>query len=204
MATVAWKLRAGRESDLPALAKLDSSFSNEWVLYLDRHGGAVEQTIELRWRKVRPGGRRRALGADLHDIEAVVDDLRQDFERSQRVVVAEKGRRVIGYLMLGEQWNRTAEVNGIMVDAPYRRRGLGGRFVREAEAFARRRKLRAVHWEAQTDNRDAIEFAISQGFRIAGFNDALYENRGHEQQLAAGFRGLAVFLVKELNPGERR
>ncbi len=206
MASERWKLRAGRESDLPALAKLDSSFNNEWLLQLHRHGDPIEQTVALRWRKVRPEGSRRELLAEAAagDFEGVVEELRRDMERSQRFIVAEVDRRIVGLLMIGAQWNNTAEIAAIIVDAAYRRRGLGRRLVREAEAFARRRGLRAVHWEAQTDNRPAIEFCIAQGFRLAGFHDALYENRGDQRQTATGFRGLAVFLVKELGSGGRR
>jgi ribosomal protein S18 acetylase RimI-like enzyme len=189
VATVAWKLRAGRESDLPAIAKLDGSFSNEWLLELRRFGDPIAQTIELRWQKVRPSGSRR---------DTPVDD--EELRAAGRFVVAEAGRRVVGYLALKKNWNNTAEIAEIIVDAAHRGRGLGRRFVREAEGFARHHRLRAVQWEAQNDNRAALEFAVSQGFRIAGFHDALYRNRGNEQQRAADFRGLAVFLVKELGP----
>lgn len=55
-----FRLRAGSSEELPALTKVDGSFSNECVLYLERRGGPIEQTIELRWRKVRAEGSRRA------------------------------------------------------------------------------------------------------------------------------------------------
>ena len=197
MAVVAWKLRAGRESDRRALAKLDSSFSNEWLLQLSRFGDPIAQTVELRWRKVRPAGSTRDFPVD----EVLLGD---ELEAADRLVVAEAGGRIAGYLALRKNWNDTAEIGGIIVDAAHRGRGLGRRFVREAERFAQRQRLRAVQWEAQTDNRAALEFAVGQGFRISGYNDALYANRGHEQQLASSFRGIAVFLVKELNYAQRR
>ncbi|OGO51401.1 MAG: hypothetical protein A2148_11680 [Chloroflexi bacterium RBG_16_68_14] len=192
MARNRFRLREGSSKDLPALTRIDGSFGNEWLLYLQRRGGPIEQTIELRWRKVRPAGSRRSFEVD-------VATLRSDLRRSERLIVAEADRRVVGYLMLGTNWNRTAELVAIIVDAAYRRRGLGRRFVQEAEAYARGRSLRALQWEAQTDNRDAIEFAVSQGFRIVAVHDALYHNRGDQRQLAPDFRGLAVFLTKELD-----
>lgn len=185
------RLREGSSEDLPALAKVDGSFSNEWVLYLERRGGPMEQTIELRWRKVRPESSRRGSQMD-------VDELTGELGRSERLVIAEGKGRIAGYLMLGTNWNHTAELCLIIVDADCRRRGLGRRFVQEAEAYARERGLRALQWEVQTDNRNAIEFAVSQGFRIAGLHDALYGNRGLERQSEVDFRGLAVFLTKEL------
>ena len=187
-----FRLREGSSKDLPALTRVDGSFSNEWLLYLQRRGGPIEQTLELRWRKVRPAGSRRSFEVD-------VVTLRSDLQRSERLIAAEADRRVVGYLMLATNWNRTAELVAIIVDAAYRRRGLGRRFVQEAEAYARKRSLRALQWEAQTDNRDAIEFAVSQGFRVAAVHDALYHNRGYERQLAPDFRGPAVLLTKELD-----
>ena len=186
-----FRLREGSSEELPALTKVDGSFSNEWVLYLERRGGPIEQTIELRWRKVKAEGSRRGLETDM-------DELTRELERSERLVIAEADGRVAGYLMLGTNWNRTAELCLIIVDAGYRRRGLGQRFVQEAEAYARERGLRALQWETQTDNRNAIEFAVSQGFRIAAVHDALYRNRDLERQAEPDFRGLAVFLTKEL------
>ncbi len=190
--TDSWfRLREGSSEDLPALVHVDSSFSNEWVLYLERRGDPIEQTIELRWRKVKPSGSRR-------DLQMHVEDLTRDLQRSQRLIIAESDGRIVGYVILAMNWNRTVELVEIITDAGYRRRGLGRRFVEEAEAYARERGLRALQWEAQTDNRDAIEFAVSQGFRIAGFHDALYNNRGYQRQLEPEFRGLAVFLTREL------
>jgi ribosomal protein S18 acetylase RimI-like enzyme len=187
-----FRLREGSSDDLPTLAKLDSSFSNEWVLHFERRGGQIEQTVELRWRHVKPAGSRRAFEMD-------VEELTRELQRSERLVVAQAGSGIAGYLMLGANWNGTAELADLIVGLVHRRRGLGRRFVQEAETYARERGLRALQWEAQTDNRDAIEFAVSQGFRIAGVNDALYDNRGYERQDAPDFRGLAVFLTRELD-----
>ena len=185
------RLREGSSEDLPALTNVDGSFSNEWVLHLERRGGPIEQTIELRWRQVKAEGSRRGFEMDIAEFT-------RELGRSERPVIAEADGRIAGYLMLGSNWNRTAELCLIIVDAAIRRRGLGQRFVQEAEAFARERGLRALQWETQTDNRNAIEFAVSQGFRIAGLHDALYGNRGLERQSEVDFRGLAVFLTKEL------
>lgn len=184
-------IRRGDEADFRAVAEIDSSFSNEWLLELRRMNDPIEQTIDLRWRKVRPGGSTR-------DFAVNKAALREELQACDRWVVAEARNHVAGYLALKKNWNQTAELGAIIVDAAFRGRGIGRRFIREAETFARRRGLRALQWEAQNDNRQALEFAVSQGFRIAGFHDAVYRNRGHDQQRAAGFRGIAVFLVREL------
>ena len=191
--TASWfQLREGSSEDLAALTKVDVSIDNDWVLYLERRGDPIEQTIELRWRKVKPEGSRRSPLMDEEELTA-------ELQRSERLIIAETDGRIVGYLMLGSNWNRTGELVLIIIDRAYRRRGLGQRFVQEAEAYACERGLRALQWEVQTDNRNAIEFAVSQGFRIAAVHDALYHNCGHEQQETPDFRGLAVFLTKALD-----
>ncbi len=112
------RLRDGSSDDLPALSRLDSSFSNEWVLWLERHGGPIEQTIELRWRHVKAAGSSRAFEMD-------VEELTKELQRSDRLVIAEVGGSIAGYLMLGTNWNGTAELADLIVDIAYRRRGLG-------------------------------------------------------------------------------
>lgn len=186
-------LREGSEADLPAMAELDSSFASDCLLYLERRGGPVAQTLELSWRRVKPEGSRRRF-------EESVDRLRRHVARSERLIVAEKDGAVAGYLILAvNAWNEAAEVVEILVDLPFRERGLGKQFVECAVAFARERRLRALQWEAQNDNRAAIEFACAHRFRVAGVHDAYYENRGYERQEAGDFVGLAVFLTRELD-----
>lgn len=188
-----FQVRDGSPGDFAALSRIDGSISTEWVLHVERSGEPDEQTIELKWRRVKQAGSRRGIDAD-----DSVDELQTEWQRSDHLIVAEEDGKAIGYLMLGENWNKTAEVTLLLVDTAHRRRGIGRRFVQEAETYARDRGLRALQWEAQSDNRDAIEFALAQGFRIAGFHDALYRNDGYGRQNATDFRGIAVFLTKPL------
>lgn len=187
MANEAFLLREATAVDLPALARIDDSFSNEWVLAIDRQGGVVEQDIELRWERTEPRGSRRNLAFD-----------EEEYRRAERVVAAEREGRIVGTVMLATAWNTTAAILWIAVDVAYRGQGLGRRFVEEAEAYARERGLRAIQWETQTDNRAAIEFALAHGFRIAGFHDAFYRNDDLSRQIARDFRGIALFLTKAM------
>ncbi|MEX0787127.1 MAG: GNAT family N-acetyltransferase [Dehalococcoidia bacterium] len=189
-------LREGSPADFPALARIDGSFANDYVLELDRRGGGAEQTVELRWRRMKAAGstRRETAAAPGEQVE----ELASEWLRSDRLIVAEIDGAAAAYLMLGTNWNRTAELTLIIVDAAHRRRGLGARLVQEAETYARERGLRALQWEAQNDNRNAIEFALARGFRIAGFHDALYRNDDLARQSTPDFRGMALFLTKAL------
>ena len=191
MAKDGFRLREGSADDFPALARIDGSASTDWVLNIERSGSQAEQTLKFTWRQMKPAGSRRRI-----DTTESQDELEVEWKRSDRLLIAEVDGVAVGCLMLAENWNKTAELTLIIVDSASRRHGIGRRFVQEAEAYARERTLRGLQWEAQNDNRDAIEFALSQGFRIAGFHDALYRNDDLDQQAAADFRGIALFLTK--------
>ena len=191
MADVGFQLREGSPEDFPALSRIDGSASTEWILHVNRSGEPDEQTIELKWRQIKPAGSSRRI-----DPAESLDELHIEWKRSDRLLIADVDGDVAGCLMLGENWNKTAELTLILVDAAHRRQGIGQRLVQEAEGYARDRGLRALQWEVQNDNRDAIEFALAQGFRIAGFHDALYHNDDLGQQEAPDFRGIALFLTK--------
>ena len=191
MAQDGFQLREGSADDFPALARIDGNASTDWVLNIERSGSQAEQTLKFTWRQVKPAGSRRRI-----DTTESQDELEVEWKRSDRLLIAEVDGVAVGCLMLAENWNKTAELTLIIVDSASRRQGIGRRLVQEAEAYARERTLRGLQWEAQNDNRDAIEFALSQGFRIAGFHDALYRNDDLDQQAAADFRGIALFLTK--------
>jgi ribosomal protein S18 acetylase RimI-like enzyme len=186
------QLRQGSPTDFPALATVDGRAPNDWVLVIGRQGNAAEQDVSFRWERTKPPGSERAMLG----VGEAIEELETEWKRSEKLVIAEADGRPAGYLMLGVNWNRTAEITLIIVDRAQRGCGIGKRFVREAEAFARERGLRALQWEVQNDNRTAIEFAAAQGFRIAGFHDALYRNDDLERQRERDFRGIALYLTK--------
>ena len=193
MANEEFHLREGSPEDFPILARIDASVATDWVLYIERSGGATEGTVEFTWRQVKPAGSRRGI-----DTTVSLDELKTEWRRSDRLLIAEVDGVAAGYLMLGENWNKTAELTLIIVDSVSRRFGIGRRFIREAEAYANKRNLRGLQWEVQNDNRNAIEFAISQGFRTTGFHDALYRNDDLARQDAPDFQGIALYLTKAI------
>jgi ribosomal protein S18 acetylase RimI-like enzyme len=186
-------LRDGSRANFPTLAKIDGSAPNDWVLTIERSGGAGEHDVSFRWERAKPEG-------SVRDSNIDEEELAKEWKRSEKLIIAESDGQIAGYAMLGTNWNATAEIAMIIVDRAYRRRGIGGRFVDAAGAFARERGLRAVQWEVQNDNRTAIEFALTHGFRIAGFHDALYRNDDLERQREADFRGIAIYLTKAIEP----
>jgi ribosomal protein S18 acetylase RimI-like enzyme len=185
-----FSIRLGTEADIPACLAIDDGIATEWVLYLKRPRAEPEVRFQLGWRRLAEG-RRRDLGVD-------EDFFRRWLGRGARLLVAEADGTIRGRMLLCEKWNRTLEVEDVAVDRPFRRRGLGKALLAEARRVAREAGLRAISWEAQTDNREAIEFLLANGFRLSGLDYMHYHNDGYESQLAPDFRGLALFFTLPL------
>jgi len=185
-----FSIREGTEADILACLAIDSSIATDWVLCLDRVGEEPELSFRLRWRPVADGRRR--------DFVLDEDFFHRWLERGARLLVAEVDATIRGRMLLREKWNRTLEVEDAAVDRPYRRRGLGKALLAEARRIAAGRGLRAISWEAQTDNREAIEFLLANGFRLSGLDYMSYGNDRYDQQLAPEFRGLALFFTLPL------
>lgn len=84
---------------------------------------------------------------------------------------------IIGYVDLHEQqWQRAGWVQNLVVDADYRRQGVGTGLLRSAAAWARRESLRRLILEAPTKNGSALHFFHSRGAEFCGFNDRYYTN----------------------------
>ena len=187
-----WRIRDGAADDLPALVRLDTTIDTTWQLRLVREGSDDDLRLTLSWSKSFEPSTRR--------LEHSVASLTEDLTSSSAFIVAERQGTPVAFCMVGTNWNRTAEVLDIIVDAPSRKRGIGGAMLDRASAFARRGGLRAVQWEIQSDNRAAIDVARRRGFRLAGYHDALYHNDGYEAQTRPGFRGLALFFTLPMEP----
>jgi ribosomal protein S18 acetylase RimI-like enzyme len=183
-------IRLGTKADIPACLAIDDSIATDWVLCLERPGTEPEVSFQLCWRRVARGRRR--------DFLVDEDFFLRWLERGARLLVAEAGATTRGRMLVCEMWNRTLAVEDVAVDQPYCRQGLGEALLAEAKRIAREAGLRAISWEAQTDNRQAIEFLLANGFRLSGIDYMHYHNDGYESQLAPDFRGLALFFTLPL------
>ena len=188
--TDGFSIREGTEADIPACLAIDTSIATDWVLHLERLGAEPELSFRLRWRQVAQRRRR--------DFVFDEDFFRHRLERGARLLVAEVDATIRGRMLLREKWNRTLEVEDAAVDRPYRRRGLAKALLAEARRIAAGQGLRAISWEAQTDNREVIEFLLANSFRLSGLDYMLYGNDRYERQLTPEFRGLALFFTLPL------
>lgn len=149
----------------------------------------------MHWTPTKASGARRT-----HHYER--EEFAKDVATSDRFWVAEVDGRIIGCLILRriDLHPTTGDITQIYVDLPYRGRGVGNALVETMKAHAQEQALRGIFWEAQTDNYDAIHFALHHGFAFAGFNLAHYRNDDAARQRDADFRGVAIFLYWPAGP----
>ena len=166
-------VRPATERDLAKLAGLDYTYPTGRLLSLQRSGDAPELTFSFRWREAKPS---EALYGDY-----TVESLRRALTRADLFIVAELDRHLAGLLMvLLPTYTDAGEITDFAVHRPLRRRGVGRALVDAAADWAKERKLRALWVEPRADNAEAIEFYLSLGFRISGFNDRMYSNSDDE------------------------
>lgn len=85
------------------------------------------------------------------------------------------------------RWNATIWLIDIRVRSDARRQGVGGGMLDELKSVAVRNRARGITIETQNTNYPAFRFYRRHGFRLSGFNDSLYSNRGRSGQEVAIF-----------------
>lgn len=101
--------------------------------------------------------------------------------------VLERGDRIIGFSgLLLQRWNKSARVLDVFVHPQHRRHGYGAKLVRYGLRYARQWKVRTVMAEAPSLNR-VLSLYLSCDFRICGYNDRYYSNRGKEVAIFLSF-----------------
>lgn len=167
------RVRPAQERDFPALAAMDLAYDASRMLAIDRGGTAGEPAFAFAWRDGAP---REAIYNEYGE-----ERLRSAQSRVDLSCVAEVDGVACGLLMIiVPAWTDAAEITDLAVDRAQRRSGAGRLLVGAAVEFARDRGLRALWVEPRTDNAAAIEFYLSLGFRISGFNDRMYSNHDDE------------------------
>lgn len=73
-----------------------------------------------------------------------------------------------------ESWRGALKVWNLLVDEEYRRRGIGTKLMRSAEAFALEKHCRAVSVEIQATNWPALSFYLGLDFEVRGVDDHFY------------------------------
>ncbi len=93
----------------------------------------------------------------------------------QTVLLAYMDGAIAGEIRLRRNWNRYAYVEDIVVDAAYRRRGVGAARNAGGVEWAKARRLPGVMLETQNNNVAACRFYQHCGFELGGFDRRLYQ-----------------------------
>jgi ribosomal protein S18 acetylase RimI-like enzyme len=109
-----------------------------------------------------------------------------------QVVAEDQGRLVALLDAEVESWRRVLKVWNLLVHEEYRRRGIGTRLMRSAEAFALEKHCRAISIETQATNWPALSLYLKLGFEVCGVDDHFYTNRDLAHQ------EVALFLYRDL------
>jgi len=178
-------VRPTTESDLPALTRLDLTYPTDRVLALECSGQPPQHTFAFRWHSREPG---TAIAYQYTE-----EKLRNALSRGDLFLTAELDGQPFGLLIVIVPPRADAgEITDLAVDRPHRRRGAGRALIDAALEFTRSRSLRALWVEPRADNAEAVEFYLSLGFRLSGFNDRMYSNRDHEDGR------VTLFMYREL------
>lgn len=119
------------------------------------------------------------------DYAHVLDD------NADAVEVAVREDRVVGFAYIQVwPWNRLAWLGDVLVEPESRGMGIGTRLVERMEARAREFGC-LVLMDHPPANHPAVQFYLSKGFRICGYNDRFYPDARDST---------ALFLCKDLVP----
>jgi len=166
-------------NDRAALCALDVSFTTDRIYQVV----ATERSFVLEEINVVP---------PLHKIYSFADDV-DSLPGLAYVVVAEIASTVVGVAVLRvETWNCRTILEHLLIDAPYRGRGIGRALLADVVRAAQARQARRLWLETQNTNYGAIQFYQRMGFRCCGLDMAFYDSDDPEADETA------VFFVRDL------
>jgi ribosomal protein S18 acetylase RimI-like enzyme len=164
------EIRGASIRDIGACMELEHSFSTDYVWQMQGRTTDLELTVSF--REVRLPRPMRV------EYPRSRDFLLEDWQRNGCFLVAEEQGTILGYLDLQlERWNGVGRIQNLVVDEPYRRKGIGNALLEQGVAWSKNLGLRALMAEVQTKNHPAISLGRKHGFSFCGYNDQYYANR---------------------------
>lgn len=179
-------------SDVERLVEIDSNFESS--IYLD----VVKEIdgLNVIWRLIQRPFDVPFARTDFDFDAQERREILQRFETADGVwLVAESATagRLVGMVDVKRDEGRKAGfVWNIAVDRASRGQGIGYRLMKRVVEWGRRRGLRAIILETQTNNWLACRFYQRFGFQLSGIDDHYYSNRDVEK------RDVALFWTYEL------
>ncbi len=92
-----------------------------------------------------------------------------------QIILAEEDVKLLGYIHLHSvktESNQKTEVSGILIPDSHRKKGLGSRFLKEAEKWTRSRDHQVISIRTNLIRPEAIPFFKHHGFRLDVTQDA--------------------------------
>ncbi len=122
------------------------------------------------WKEAGPG----ALGFAGATDGAITEIASEEFLKRRlatptiQMMVAEEGRRIIGFSSVRKAEERQAELSAIVVLRSSEGRGVGSRLLRKALDAARKRGFRSMIAKTEVTDEKSIRFYASAGFTESG------------------------------------
>lgn len=158
------RVRPAEPRDLEACSALNHSYTTDRVWQMDARGGNDSLTVTFRVVRLP---RETRVNYPLWGEHALASWRRRD-----GFLAAEEDGRVRGYVTLTSYADHgIAWIGDLVVDQPYRRRGIGTVLLQAAARWGRDRNLVRLVTAVQTKNHPATQFYQSRGLAFCGYTD---------------------------------
>jgi GNAT superfamily N-acetyltransferase len=158
------QVRPAGPSDLEACSALDHSYTTNHVWQMEAR--EVNNALAVTFRVTRLPREMRV------NYPRQGEDLLTGWRRRDGFLAADEDGRVCGYVALTAQVEHgIAWVGDLVVDRPWRRRGIGTALLRAAAQWGHDHDLVRLVVEVQTKNYPAIRLCQSRGLTFCGYND---------------------------------
>ena len=170
-------IRPLTEKDIPRLTEIRPGFTANTVIRVARVGTPPLTTWTLHEEPLAVPFHKGS-SYDFDEIEQA--NIRTRWQQDNTLIEVAEHRltgQIVGILDIEEEgWRSTVWVWNVMLDISVRGQGLGRHLMQRAMDWGRRRKLRAVLLETQSNNTPACHFYAHLGFKLVGVNDMFYTN----------------------------
>ncbi len=179
--------------DIEPLAEIRPGFVTDTILKIEPLGQGLEQGWRLVETKLATPYQKGA-GYDFtpEERQSIAGRLAQD-DTLMEVAIEKKTGKIVGVLDVEEEtWRNTAWIWNIMLDVEARGQGIGREMLNHTISWGRRRGLRAILLETQSNNFPACKFYLRMGFQLVGINTMFYTNQDMERDEVALFWGFPL------------
>ena len=166
-------IRRMTADDLSQLERIDANYVADRVLAIERNQHDMDVTFRITERQ-REFAYVKRVGYNFSG--QYQQDIGERIARGEGLyLVAEEQGQLVGFLDLEPESGRpVALLQWIVIDRPWRGRGIGRELMAQALAWTRAHGLRAIVLETQNTNIDACRFYLRLGFRLSGVQDLFY------------------------------